>query len=184
MITSFPDSSDQVAQKLQYWASQLRDMGRRNRLLFFKDTRASSFIITEPDPLEIFNKLVVQGNSIFAPLPVEKNPKGVFDSLDTNGKSEETVEYKRKENEFLSTKSIRRLNRILSNLRYKARTIREEQGFNALYMTFGMLKWREGISGEFYEAPLILVPVDIVREKLGSRFQIEAIEDEIGPYAS
>jgi len=81
--------------------------------------------------------------------------------------------------EFLSNKSIKRVNRVLSNLRYKARTIREELGFNALYMAFGMLKWREGISGEFSKAPLILVPVDINREKLGARLKIEVLEEEI-----
>jgi hypothetical protein len=173
-------TTDLVKKKLQYWANQLNDMGRRNRLLFFRETRTSSLVISEPKALDVFERLVVSNKSIYSPLPPTKKKKGLFDELedDTEENEEEKEEYVRKDEEFLSTKTIEQVNRVLNSLRYKARTIREEQGFNALYMGFGVLKWQEGISSEFSEAPLVLVPIDITRDGLGARFEIKLLEEE------
>ena len=88
-------------------------------------------------------------------------------------------EYERKSDEFISNKSISDLNRLLLNLRNRSRTIREEQGFNALYMTFGMLKWKDRTDAEINNAPIILIPIDIIREGLGARLRIKMFEDEI-----
>ncbi|VAW30383.1 DNA helicase related protein [hydrothermal vent metagenome] len=166
-----------VQDKLQYWMAHLRDMGRRNRLLFFKDTRASSIIISEPNALEIFDSLVVNGRSIYAPLS-QNARKSLFDESESDDEGDAT-EYEKRDDEFLSNKTLENVNQVLSNLRYKARTVREEQGFNALYMGFGLLKWQEGTGSEFSEAPLVLVPIDIGREGLGARFSIELLEEEI-----
>jgi len=178
MIDTICFDSSKVEQKLQYWAAQLRDMGRRNHLLFFKDTKTSSIIISEPDALEIFERLVVKNRPIFAPLPIE-NEASLFNHLGSDKHDEIKDDYQRRVDEFLSNKSVEHINRVLSNLRHRGRTIREEQGFNALYMAFGMLKWQEGFGSEFSEAPLILIPVDINREKLGARLRIEILEEEI-----
>ena len=169
--------SGKVQDKLQYWAAQLRDMGRRNSLLFFKDTKTSSIVITDPDALEIFDRIVVVGKPIYAPLP-RNEQKGLFDEIESENEDDGN-EYEIGADEILSNKKPEQVNRVLSSLRYKSRTIREEQGFNALYMGFGVLKWQEGIGGEYSEAPLILVPVDVDREGLGARFGIELLEEEI-----
>ncbi len=55
--------------------------------------------------------------------------------------------------EFRTNRSVSALNRILYNLRYLSRTVREEQGINILYITFGMLKWRELRSPDLNLAP-------------------------------
>jgi very-short-patch-repair endonuclease len=175
MTEDIPLESGKVQDKLQYWAAHLRDMGRRNRLLFFKDTKTSSVVISEPDALEIFDRLVVNSRPIYAPLP-QNEQKSLFDEA-VSDNEDDAIEYEKEADEFLSSKTLERVNRVLSNLRYKARTIREEQGFNALYMGFGVLKWTDG--GEFSEAPLVLVPIDIDREGLGARFSIELLEEEL-----
>jgi len=46
-------------------------------------------------------------------------------------------------------------------------------------MTFGMLKWKDRTDAEINNAPIILVPIDILREDLGARIRIEMLEDEI-----
>ena len=172
-------SSGNVKEKLRFWSAQLRDMGRRNRLLYFKDTQASSLVITEPEALEIFEHLVVKSKPIYAPLPPKRKQKALFDIDDDADKEAEKDEYIRGTDEFFSTKKHDRINPVLSNLRYRARTIREEQGFNALYMAFGILKWQDGQESEINEAPLVLVPIDIDRESLGARFAIQLLEEEI-----
>ena len=149
--TSF--ESSKVQDKLQYWAAHLRDMGRRNRLLFFKDTKTLSIVINEPDALCIFERLVVKSKPIYAPLPTV-GQKELFDEIDSDDQDSDSS--RRGIDEFLSNKTIERVNHVLGNLRYRARTTREEQGFNALYIGFGVLKWQEGTGGEFCEAPLVL----------------------------
>lgn len=168
---------DMIKNKLQYWASQLQDMGRRNHLLFFKDTKISSIIINEPNALEIFDRLVIKNKPIYAPQSKESQI-GLFVELGDDIQEDDGA-YQREDDEFLSNKKPDYVNRALSNLRYRTRTIKEEQGFNALYLGIGLLRWQEGIGGEYNEAPLILIPIDIDSEKLGRRLGIELLEDEI-----
>jgi len=179
MIESPELASQQVRQKLHYWIERLEDFGRRNRLLFFKDTKLSSIVITEPAYVEIFSRLVDHDMPVYAPLPPFTDSKNPFDEPEAKSGDEDKNEHQRKPEEFISNKSNTQLNRALRNLRYKARTIREEQGFNALYMTFGMLRWQEGPTSEFAEAPLILVPVDILQDNAADRFRLKILEEEL-----
>jgi len=67
-------NTTKVQEKLDYWASQLRDMGRRNYLLFFKETKSSTLVIKEPNVLEIFDRLVIRNMPIYSP-QVKENQK-------------------------------------------------------------------------------------------------------------
>lgn len=70
----------------------------------------------------------------------------------------------------------RRLLRLASD----ARAAEEEQGLNILYLALGFLKWRESASSEIWrEAPLILLPVELVRNERSSTYDIRAREDDI-----
>jgi len=177
---------EKVQKKLKFWKVKLQDVGGGNRLLFFKETKSSTVVIEEPDIHVLFNRLVVDAKPLYAPLPPKEereseaqDEKDQRDSETITSSTDFMLPFRLGENEFLSNKSLKELNRALQNLRYSARTIREEQGFNALYLTFGFLHWQEGGLGEFYEAPLLLVPVDIKREARGDRWSLELFEDEI-----
>lgn len=92
--------------------------------------------------------------------------------------SEEILELAHDEFSALD-KSVKQLNRVLRNTRYRGRFFREEQGFNALYIGLGLLKWREGLMGEYYFAPLILLPVDVIKETSGERWGVKTYEYEL-----
>jgi hypothetical protein len=169
-----------IGQKLKYWADQLRDLSGRNRLLFWKDTRASSAVITEPELFDVFERVVVKGKKIIAPLPLEEEQEDFFENIDgENADISVKEKHSLGPNEFSSDKTPKVLNNALRNLRYKSRTIQEEQGFNALFLAFGMLKWREGLDGEFNEAPLVMVPLSIDRENMSSPFELSMFEEDI-----
>ena len=172
-----------TTQKIGYWKNQLQNMGRRNRLLFFKDTKTSSIIVNEPGLSEIYETIVDHGKPLFAPLPLDKKSSTLFEDQNENLSDQQIAEledkYERETDELLSNKSFRLLNLALGNLRYRARTIREERGFNALYLAFGFLKWQESDSAGFDEAPLVLVPIDIEREDRGARLRISFLEEDI-----
>ncbi len=175
-----PELSAKVKLKLQYWANQLRDISGRNRLLFWKDTKASSGVITEPDLFSVFERIVIKAKPLTVPLPDEEKQQTLFDNSEDSINQTTTKEiHQLGTNECASDKSTKQFNNTLKNLRYKSRTIREEQGFNALYMAFGMLRWQEAANSEFCEAPIVLVPIDIERGNVASPFTLSMFEDEI-----
>ena len=58
----------------------------------------------------------------------------------------------------------------------------EEQGVNTLYLAIGFLKWFESESSEReMSAPLILIPVQLLRSDVRESFQLKWSKDEIEP---
>lgn len=173
-----------VETKLKYWARQLHDMSGRNRLLFYKNTKTSSATIEQPEFNELFEMLVEKGGEILAPVPDPKGSQLIFDldneqKKDTSDENESKIVRKLKTNDIQTNHSIATLNKVLYNLRYTSHTIQEEQGFNVLYVTFGMLKWKETQSSDFSYAPLLLVPVQVDRESSLSPYRMQMAEDDI-----
>ena len=61
-----------------------------------------------------------------------------------------------------------------------ARTAEEEQGINVLFLAIGFLHWFEDERSEVKrEAPLLLLPVELVRNERTSTYDLRAREDDI-----
>lgn len=179
-----PEEAIKVREKIRFWSQELQDMSGRNRLLFYKDTKSSTATIELPSFFNLFEMLVMDGAELFAPLPDPKEVKSIFedDKVDPNLNDLEKppkLPKKLKSNEIQTNHTVSVLNKVLYNLRYTARTIQEEQGFIVVYLTFGMLKWKEAQFAEFSFAPLVLVPIQIEREGLSSPYKISMAEDDI-----
>ena len=72
------------------------------------------------------------------------------------------------------------LARRLLRLAHDAKTAEEEQGLNLLYLAMGFLRWREiPTSDVVREAPLVLLPVRLVRNERTSTFDIQCTDDDI-----
>ncbi len=81
---------------------------------------------------------------------------------------------------IVTNKPIGDLQKTLKALRYKANTSIEEQGINTLYLTFGMLKWKErDDSSQVFSSPVILVPVRLLIESITSPYRLVLHDDEI-----
>ena len=79
-----------------------------------------------------------------------------------------------------TNKPIDDLQKTLKSLRYKANTSIEEQGINTLYLTLGMLKWKErDDSSQVFSSPIILVPVRLLIESITSPYSLVLHDDEI-----
>ena len=62
----------------------------------------------------------------------------------------------------------------------KAKEMQDETGINAAYLAFGFLKWREKESSPaFYEAPLLLVHVNLLTGALRDPVKIEVSDDDV-----
>lgn len=74
-------------QKLDRWAEKLLDTGKRNNLISFKDTKASTVEVIAPDAAALFEK--VDGT---ASLEVYDPKLAEEDDIDSLGKSEEETD--------------------------------------------------------------------------------------------
>ena len=72
------------------------------------------------------------------------------------------------------------LQKRLLRLARDAKTSEEEQGINILYLSMGFLSWYEDQSSAILrEAPLILLPVELVRDHRRSTYDLQCRDDDI-----
>jgi hypothetical protein len=146
--------------RIETWKKLLLDFGKRNRLINFKETKRSNIHILVPSYDTIFERIAVREESI------DDEGDEVFESVI--------------EGDFNTNKTISELQKTLKALRYRANTSIEEQGINILFLTFGMLKWRErDDSSDVFSSPIVLVPVKLTIESLTSPYVLSPHEDEI-----
>ena len=156
--------------RIEAWKKLLLDFGKRNRLINFRESKRSSVNILTPSYETIFEKIAIrEGNMTF---PYSK--KMIIDD-DGDEVSESVIE-----GDFKTNKSVADLQKTLRVLRYRANTSIEEQGINILFLTFGMLKWKESDdSSDVLSSPIVLVPVKLTIESLTSPYVLSPHEDEI-----
>lgn len=151
--------------KYEVWKNKLLDMGKRNRLLNYKDTARSTVMITSPKCADLYDFFVKNENELIFPYKREDDEE-----------IEETIDL----SNITTNKNLSDLQRTLRNLRNKAKTAVEEQGVNVLYLTFGFLKWTEAdYSKQEISSPLILVPAELTIESITSPYKLKLHEDEI-----
>ncbi|MDR0748516.1 MAG: DUF4011 domain-containing protein [Tannerellaceae bacterium] len=156
--------------KIETWKKLLLDLGKRNRLINFKETRHSNIVITAPSFEHLYDLIVIKEKVLSFPFAKK---------ISLNDEGEETYEEIVK-GDVETPQSLGELQKTLKILRSQSRLSVEEQGINTLYLTFGLLKWKE-IEHSSFEiiSPIILVPVRLVIESLLSPYKMELHEDEI-----
>ena len=73
----------------------------------------------------------------------------------------------------------KKLRNILRNLYRRSRTDFEERGVRILFITFGMLEWKEVEQSEIIKSPILLVPVELKRESVNDPFELHPVDEEI-----
>ena len=157
--------------KLDTWKNKLLDMGKRNRLLNYRDTRRSNLRIKLPGIYDLWESFVVNEHPLEFPFVDEEQQLSL---------EEESGDFIAAAGSVQTNQSIKEQQRTLRNLRSKAKTFMEEQGVNVLYLSFGFLRWAESDHSKVhFDAPLILVPVSLSWESITSPFVLSLHEDEI-----
>lgn len=150
--------------KYESWMNNLLDLGKRNRLLNYKDTVRSTVKVTYPDCGSLYESFVHKETSLIFPcenLEEENTSNTYMPNVETN-------------------KNPSELKKALKYLRSKAKTSIEEQGINVLYLSFGFLNWTEPEnSNNVFAAPLILVPATLTVKSITSPYFLNLHEDEI-----
>ena len=171
---------------------RLVDTGTRNRLIHVNRSRKlGKFlnVINERSD-DVFDILRLQGRKM--KFHASDTTDGDSDS-DTNttdevflqevdlSPEEETVDESRFTDRLLDTPlRVDALQKRLLQLARDAKTAEEEQGINILYLALGFLTWYEDENSNTpREAPLILIPVDLVRNQRSSTYDLQARDDDI-----
>ena len=156
--------------RIDIWKKLLLDFGKRNRLINFLEGKRSNVKITAPTFSKLWELVVVNEKELVFPyakkVQVDDDGEEVYETV-IRGDVE-------------TSKPIGELQKTLKVLRYRANTSIEEQGINTLFLTFGMLKWKEqDDSDQTFASPIILVPVKLLIESITSPYRLTLHDDEI-----
>ena len=181
--------------KLDRWAEQLLDTGKRNNLINFRDTKTSTAEVLFPEPQDVFSRCSV-GHvfEVYDPkIPdedIDEEPSDT-DSSETEDKSKEKKlsrdEFKVKyasrikpERYILAFGQTPNPIKAVKNIAKKAQTMLDETGINAAHLAFGFLKWRDKENSDvFYLAPLLLVHINLKTGSVLDPVKIEVSDDDI-----
>jgi len=159
-------SPSALDKKIGHWRQNLLDMTLRNRLLNFKPRYAVH--IVRPDPGTMFDLLVRDERTLTVREMAEEESSMPAEGIELAG------------NEVLPAYDPKGLWEGLRRMRLKARAHLQEQGVNILYMAFGLVRWYEaGNSRDEHLSPLVLVPIELVKEGPLHPFKLRAIDEDV-----
>ncbi|TVS16268.1 MAG: DUF3320 domain-containing protein, partial [Gammaproteobacteria bacterium] len=180
---------------------ELLDVGLRGNSLLHVPARRSSFLeIVDGDSAALFGTLTGSNGSKrplqFVPAPDEDEgaerddgdsgtgdepeldvfPLGDAAPLNTLGASADPAR-------FLQVRLPQeKLDAQLLRMESQAHALLQEQGIDVLFLALGFLEWYEDASSTMpRHAPLVLVPVELQRDSVRSRFRLSYTDAELGP---
>ena len=181
-ITVLQQVSDIRYGKQVLWERKLLDLSLRNNLLNLRISKSSLQFI--PVPLSDLEDAMASGKEFqILGKPTDwDNPlrsAGVYKKLNSEDPMATLVQEELKNNRLRSYLPDRELEASLITLFRNARQAMEENGANTLYLALGLLRWYESdISEQPRFAPLLLLPVELIRKTVKKGFIIRSRGEE------
>lgn len=185
-----------VHARLADWRDKLIDLSRANRLLNYRPSRAAAIAIVEEDPREIA-ELILGGRTLHFDAQSEKAkepkqaespepPRQAEQPEQTEPSSESTPPEGAQPAPTLRTGDQRlqtaleagRLRKVLTRLYRESRASIEEQGFNTLHLALGELRFTTPEDPKGFRAPLLLLPVEVLRRGARADFRLKGYDEE------
>ena len=178
--------------KLDKWAELLLDTGKRNNLVHFKDTRASTAEVLFPSPEALFEKM--DGSASFEVFDPKISDTDAPDEAQTSlpelagsgnfiGKDAFFARYSgqlRQKGKILLYGANGAPLVAVKNIHKKACEFLEETGVNVAYMAFGFIHWKESESSDaVYHAPVLLVPIRLEQNSAVEPYCIRSADEDI-----
>lgn len=168
--------------KKQLWERKLLDLTLRNNLLSLRITKSTVQVIsTQLHKLE--DSLALGNEFQLLPKPTDwDNPlrnAGVYQSINLADPVADLINHEFTQKRLRSYLSENELNASLTHLYRSSRLSLEENGANTLYISLGMLRWFETAESERARyAPILLMPVEIIRKSAQKGYVIRSREEE------
>lgn len=173
-------SSSLLNKKIEYWENQLLDLGKRNKMINYRETTRSTLKLIEPGFDELFRRFAIGEETLTFRRPVDRETDvRTYDILslleNLSFPLQVTI------GDIRTEESIEESRKALKNIRAKARLSLEEQGTNILYLSFGFIEWIDGkgAAAQTCKSPLILVPAVLSLASLHSPYTLSRHEDDI-----
>jgi very-short-patch-repair endonuclease len=178
-----PSAPERTFDRLETWKRNLLDMTLRNRLLNFKDSKAT-IAVECPDPAILEDKLArgdrfkLIGKATVLDGGDGRDPTLFLERQNEDGRRAYVLDSMMR-NDLHTNVPEADLEARLTELYRTARLAFEESGANVLYLCLGFLKWTPQDAAGPYHAPLILIPVHLERKSVRSGFKLALHEDEV-----
>lgn len=166
--------------KINYWENQLLDLGRRNKMINYRETKRSTLKILEPSFDELFKRIAIDEEELtFQRAVDEETDVRVYTMLSLLEKL--SISLPVTVGDIKTESSVLERQRTLKNLRSKAKLAIEEQGTNVLYLSFGFVEWKHGTgsAAQLVKSPLVLVPVSLTIESMRAPYTLSRHDDDI-----
>ncbi len=164
------------------WERKLLDLSLRNNLLNVRITKNTLQIISVN--LDLLEDALSNGEEFrILHKPTDwDNPLydfGLYHKVSDSDPVKELIESELTQKRLRSYLTENELGKALTHLYRSSRTSMEENGANTLYLALGLLKWYETKSSERPRyAPVLLIPVEIIRKSAAKGYVIRTREEE------
>ncbi|WP_050698018.1 DUF3320 domain-containing protein [Anaeromassilibacillus senegalensis] len=178
VLEGHPENAGKMAQ----WERKLLDLGMRNTLLNLRLTRTVIPILS-PSLRDLVEALVDRGEFGIASRPdewsVREEDQKDPEKLVCTSNIHHLIKCEFHNMRLRTSLSEGELARSVIHLYRSARTALEENGANTLYLAIGLLRWYETKTSQTARyAPVVLLPVEIVRKSALKGYVIRSRSDE------
>ncbi len=167
--------------KIKAWEDQLLDLGKRNKMISFRESKRATLKILKPGFDELYQQIVVDEKELTFQKAIDRDSDvRVYSILSLLDKLSCPMEVNI--GDIRAEGTLPEIKKTLKHLRSKARLALDEQGTNILYLVFGFIEWREKGSrsaDSWVKSPLILVPVTLTLPSLNAQYSLQKHEDEV-----
>jgi uncharacterized protein DUF4011/restriction endonuclease-like protein/AAA domain-containing protein/uncharacterized protein DUF3320 len=180
--------ADAGPRRLQQWKTALLDLSLRNRLLNFRETKRSvRLLLPKVGDLEDVLAAGREAEVLARPWMVsgersEDRPPASPTPLPDPEDDAALTAYLNKElagGRIYADIGAGELERRLINISRGARNAQQEGGVSTLFLALGQLAWYDSKTPEVQRrAPVLLLPLELTRERAGARFRLRLADDE------
>jgi len=189
-----------VANQLEEARKKLLDLTLHNRLINYRPTKARTLSIIHEDPLEIYEKLVLNEKQLkFRAIRTNNSPVSPTPPLSDDNQQTPDIELaeiesrewkpctpdndvqNQQSDNFLDTPfDADTLKEKLSYIAQESKTVLEEQGYTILFLALGFLEWYDSPSEKKpSRAPIILIPIELKRGEIRESFSLQWTNEDI-----
>ena len=177
------NSKNDIAPKLRSAREKLLNIGTRNRLIHVnrENQRSNQLNVINEQADDIFSILRTNNKRMsFEAMGKDKEDEDEEIELALDDEDRQPDPDRFTDNLIETPLGPETLARRLLRIAGAAKTAEEEQGVNILYLAIGFLRWYESPSSNTKrEAPLILLPTQLVRNDRTSTYDIRCRDDDI-----
>lgn len=182
LLGKVAEGNDKTVTKMRVWERKLLDFSLRNSLLNFRVTKNTMQLMTA-DLGKLEDELASGSDFRIMEIPTEWTVS-TRDAKIFAIENEKDLVTNIAENEFKNNRIRTFLNEAdldtaLKSLYRSAKVSMEENGSNTLFLALGLLRWYESdLSEKPRYAPLVLIPIDIVRNTRNKGYIIRSRQEE------